>query len=47
MDQSLLGQRFYQPTEDRGWDKNTRIMANRLFSTMKGFGHIIRFVCVK
>ena len=38
MDQSLLDQRLYQPTEDGGgWFKNTKILANRPFTTKKGF----------
>ena len=37
MDQSLLDSRLYQPTEDGGWYKNTKILANRPFTTKKGF----------
>ena len=40
-------ERFYQDIEDWGWDRNTKVMANGLVSTMKDFGHIISFVCAK
>ena len=38
-------ERFHQDIED--WDRNPRVMANELVSTMKDFGHIISFVCEK
>ena len=37
MDQLLLDQRLYQPTKHRGWYENTKILANRPFTTKKGF----------
>ena len=37
MDQPLLDQRFHQPPEDQGWDKNKSIMTNRTFTIMKSF----------
>ena len=28
----LLEERFYKATEDWGWEKNTKVIANRLLS---------------
>ena len=47
MNKLLLDQRLYQHIEDRGLDKNTRIMSNRSFTIMERFWHIITFACVR
>ena len=33
----LLGERFYQTAKYRGWDQNTKLVANRLFTIFKNF----------
>ena len=47
MNKPLLHQRLNQHIEDRGLDKNTRIMSNRPFTIMERFWHIITFACVR
>ena len=41
----LFYENFFQVIEDLGWDKNEKVMLNRLLTTTENFRHIKGFVC--